>query len=77
MEFVAGKLAGLIGNPSPPQSAGLRVLEKEIVARGDILQMLKLPAEQTIYRPQKITIRQVLEGNMQWRATRDAPILLL
>jgi hypothetical protein len=77
MEFVAGKLAGFIGSPSPPQSAGLRVLEKEVAACGDILQMLKLPAEQTIYRPQKITIKQVLERNMQWRATREAPVLLL
>jgi len=77
MEYVAGKLAGFIGRPSPPQGAGLRVLEKEIAACGDILQMLKLPAAQTIYRRQKIMIKQVLEGHMQWRATRDAPVLLL
>jgi alginate O-acetyltransferase complex protein AlgJ len=77
MEFVAGKLAGFIGSPSSLQSAGLRVLDKQIAACGDILQMLKLPATQTIYLPQKITIKQVLEGNMQWCATRDARVLLL
>jgi hypothetical protein len=77
MEFVAQKLAALIGTPDPDRSTRLTVLGREISGYGDILTMLKLAAAQTSYRPQKITIRQVLAGNAQWRATQEAQLLLL
>jgi hypothetical protein len=39
--------------------------------------MLNLPPVQTLYAPQKITIKQVVAGNMQWRANKKAQVLLL
>jgi SGNH hydrolase-like domain, acetyltransferase AlgX len=77
MEFVAQQLAAFLGALSPLQEARLRVAEKEIAAYGDILTMLKLPAGQKIYNPQKITIKQVLVGNALWRPNKDARVLLL
>jgi SGNH hydrolase-like domain, acetyltransferase AlgX len=77
MEFVAQQLAAFLGALSPLQEARLRVAEKQIAAYGDILTMLKLPAGQKIYNPQKITIKQVLVGNALWRPNKDARVLLL
>jgi hypothetical protein len=77
MEFVAQKLAAFLEIASPVQGARLRIAEKEIAAYGDLLTMLKLPAGQTIYNQQKITIRQVLVGNAAWRSSKGARVLLL
>jgi SGNH hydrolase-like domain, acetyltransferase AlgX len=77
MEFVAQQLAVFLGIPIPARGAGLRIAEREIAAYGDILRMLKLPAGQKTYNPQKVGIQQVLVGNALWRPNKDARVLLL
>lgn len=77
MEFVARKLASFIAGVAPAQRFGCRIVEREIAGCGDLLTMLNLPQGQTIYAPQKITIKQVVAGNMQWRANKEARVLLL
>jgi SGNH hydrolase-like domain, acetyltransferase AlgX len=77
MEFVAQRLAALINVLAPERGMPSRVAAREIAAYGDIFTMLKLPAGQTIYNPQKITIKQVLAGNALWRPNKQSRILLL
>ena len=77
MEWVARQLAAYLGRPDPLQGEALRVTEKEISAYGDILTMLKLPAGDNFYRPQKVAIQQVLMGNALWRSNPEARVLLL
>jgi alginate O-acetyltransferase complex protein AlgJ len=77
MEFVAEKLAPLIPPASSTPHAPLEVKEKEINSLGDIARMLMLPPSQNIYRPEKVTIHEVLAGNALWRPSKDADILLL
>jgi hypothetical protein len=77
MELVAQQLRQFIGSSRPLQSAGLRIVNKEIVASGDLLTMLKMPPNQGLYGPQTITIRQVLVGNNLWGSISDASVLLL
>ena len=61
---------GLFGAP-------VQVSEKEISGLGDIARMLRLPPSQNLYRPENVTIHEVLSGNATWRPSRDADILLL
>ena len=77
MERVARQLAAYLGTSGPLQAAGLRVTEKEIAAYGDILTMLKLPAGDHFYHPQKVVVQQVLMGNALWRSNQEARVLLL
>ncbi len=77
MEFVAEKLAPLIPPASSTPPAPLEIREKEINSLGDIARMLMLPPTQDIYRPEKVTIHEVLAGNAMWRSSKDADILLL
>jgi len=45
---------------------------------GDIAVMLKLPAEQTLYRPQRVAIRQVLNPDgSPWQPSPTADLLIL
>ncbi len=39
--------------------------------------MLKLPATQKVYPPEKVTIHQVIMGNALWRPSTNAEVLLL
>lgn len=80
MEVVAENLAALISSSSSSSSsssAPLQVAEKEINGLGDIARMLRLPPEQNLYRPEKVTIHEVSSGNTPWRPSKDADILLL
>src|SRR4029077_11285103 len=77
MEFVAQKLADFLKLPAPSKEMALTVLEKEIASRGDVAAMLKLPPTQKMYPPEKISIRQITNGNTMWRPSRHADILLL
>ena len=74
MEFVARELATFLREAEP---STLQIVETDVFALGDIATMLKLPAGQKIYRPQKVAIRQVIEGNTWWRPKQEANILLL
>jgi alginate O-acetyltransferase complex protein AlgJ len=77
MEFVAEKLAPLVPPPNSTPRATLEVKEREISSLGDIARMLMLPPSQNIYRPEKVTIHEILAGNVMWRPSKDADILLL
>jgi SGNH hydrolase-like domain, acetyltransferase AlgX len=77
MALVAKQLATYLGTFAPLQGSGLRKAEKEISGYGDILTMLKLPAGDNFYHPQKVVIQQVLLSNALWRSNEEARILLL
>jgi alginate O-acetyltransferase complex protein AlgJ len=77
MEFAAENLAALIPPSTSTQRAPLKVTEKEINGLGDIARMLRLPPSQNLYRPEKVTIHEVLPGNALWRPSNNADILLL
>jgi hypothetical protein len=82
MEFVAETLAALISpasssSSSSSSSVSLQVTEKEINGVGDIARMLRLPPNQTLYGPEKVTIHEVSSGNTPWRPSKEAGILLL
>ncbi len=76
MEYVARQLATVL-DPQAKPGGNFTLTERQIAALGDIALMLKLPAGQTIYRPQTVTIHQVNVGNAPWRATPSADVLLL
>ncbi len=85
VEFVAETLASLISSASSASSSSsspsprtpFQLTEKEISGLGDIARMLKLPPSQNLYRPEKVTIHEVLSGNTPWRSSKDADILVL
>jgi alginate O-acetyltransferase complex protein AlgJ len=77
MEFVAEKLSFIITPPGPLPRTPLEVRDTEISALGDIARMLKLPPSQNLYRPEKVTVHEVLSGSTPWRSTKEADILLL
>lgn len=81
IELVAGELAAFVRDrvelPSvaPP---GYRTGEREVRNQGDTAVMLDLPAGQTLYPPESVWIRRVLEGDgSPWRSSRDADVLVL
>jgi alginate O-acetyltransferase complex protein AlgJ len=77
MEFVAERLADFIQLPPPAAPISPSIVEKEIVARGDIAAMLKLTRGDKFFPPETVTIRQVVTGNGLWRPSKDADVLLL
>ena len=81
VEHVAETLAALISSSSASSSstprAPFQLAEKEISGLGDIARMLRLPPSQNLYRPERVTIHEVLPGNSIWRSNKDADILLL
>ena len=77
MEFVAKKLADSLQLPAAVASTPPSIVEKEIVARGDIAAMLKLTRGDKFFPPEKVTIRQVVTGNGLWRPNKEADVLLL
>jgi hypothetical protein len=76
MEFVAQRLADFLQLPATAGSTMPSIIEKEIVARGDIAAMLKLSRADR-FPPEKVTIRQVVTGNGLWRPSKEADVLLL
>jgi hypothetical protein len=77
MEFVAQRLADFLQLPAAAGSSLPSIMEKEIVARGDIAAMLKLSRADKFFTPEKVTIRQVVTGNALWRPNKEADVLLL
>src|SRR5881227_1238999 len=77
MEFVAQRLADFLQLPATARSTLPSIIEKEIVARGDIAAMLKLSRGDKFFPPEKVTIRQVVTGNALWRPSKEADVLLL
>src|SRR5258705_10770232 len=77
MEVVAERLADFLQLPAAAASTSPSIIEKEIVARGDIAAMLKLSRGDKFFPPEKVTIRQVVTGNALWRPSKEADVLLL
>lgn len=81
MELAARRLKAFIEQHVALPAAPPRRYKTEAVGMenlGDVVVMLKLPAGQTIYRKQKVTVHQVLtDGGQLWRADKGADILLL
>jgi SGNH hydrolase-like domain, acetyltransferase AlgX len=77
MELVAENLATLIPPSAATPRAAFQLAAKEVDGLGDIARMLRLPPSQNLYRPEKVTIHEVLSGNALWRSSNDADILLL
>jgi alginate O-acetyltransferase complex protein AlgJ len=77
MEFVAERLADFLQLPPAAGSMSPSIVEKEIVARGDIAAMLKVTRGDKFFPPEEVTIRQVVTGNGLWRPSREADVLLL
>ncbi|MBV9490408.1 MAG: hypothetical protein JO069_11905 [Verrucomicrobia bacterium] len=77
MEFVAGQLAAFLNASTAAPTNGFQTAEKEVAGLGDLFQMLRLPAQQNVYFPQKVTVRQVLVSNTMWHPSRQAGVLLL
>ena len=77
MEFVAENLAAFIQVKPSAQRAALQISEKEISGLGDIARMLRLPQTQSLYRPEKVVIHEIVSGDAMWRPSKDADILLL
>jgi hypothetical protein len=77
VEHVAETLATMIPPSASTTRAPFQLAEKEISTLGDIARMLRLPPSQDLYRPEKVTIHEVLPGNTIWRSSKDADILLL
>jgi hypothetical protein len=76
MELVAERLADFLQLPAAAGSTLPSIIEKEIVARGDIAAMLKLSRGDK-FPLEKVTIRQVVTGNALWRPSKEADVLLL
>ena len=77
MELVAERLADFLQLPAAAGSTSPSIIEKEIVARGDIAAMLKLSRGDKFFPPETVTIRQVVTGNALWRPSKEADVLLL
>ena len=77
MEIVAERLADFLQLPAAAGSTSPSIIEKEIVARGDIAAMLKLSSSEKFFPPETVTIRQVVTGNALWRPSKEADVLLL
>jgi alginate O-acetyltransferase complex protein AlgJ len=77
MEIVAERLADFLQLPAAAASTSPSIIEKEIVARGDIAAMLKLSRGDKFFPPETVTIRQVVIGNALWRPSKEADVLLL
>jgi alginate O-acetyltransferase complex protein AlgJ len=62
----------------PPVSAGYQVAQREAQQIGDSAGMLDLPPNQTLYPPERVTLRFVTDAaGDPWRASRQADVLVL
>jgi alginate O-acetyltransferase complex protein AlgJ len=80
MEAVAERLVAFVRAQValPDTAAGYRLEPREIRQLGDIAVMLDLPANQTLYPQETVTIRRVLgPDGTPWRPARTADVLLL
>jgi hypothetical protein len=62
----------------PMPSPGYQAERREAQQLGDTAAMLDLPPEQTLYPPERVTLRFIVDAaGDAWRPSRDADILLL
>lgn len=80
MERIAKDLADEIRHTVslPPSSLALRAVAEPAERVGDLVDMLKLPDDQTWFSPQKVTVHQVQDTSGDpWEPDQDADVLLL
>jgi hypothetical protein len=81
MEGVAGELATFLRahtNLTPAAPVAWKAVAQPIERVGDIVDMLKLPDDQTLFRPQAVTVRQVQDAaGKPWEPKAEADVLLL
>ena len=82
MRAVAGELAKFVTRlgvlPAAAPSKTWRAVAQPVERVGDIVDMLKLPDEQTLFRPQSATVYQVQDEHEQpWEPDPDGDVLLL
>lgn len=78
MHQVAMKLGESVRSRLPAGGNSQVLKSAEISNLGDIAEMLKLPADQTLFPKQKVTIQRVVgRDGTPWRADRSSPVLLL
>ena len=81
MEQVAGSLAKVVGEIAPSRSATSAALHAVPVTAervGDIVDMLKLPEGQDVFRPTKVVVHQVRDAtDTPWEADPTGDVLLL
>jgi alginate O-acetyltransferase complex protein AlgJ len=82
MEQVARELAHFVTQvrvlPPPDSPRTLRSVAQKVERVGDLVDMLKLPDEQSLFRPQAVTIHQIQdEAGAPWEADASADVLLL
>jgi alginate O-acetyltransferase complex protein AlgJ len=87
MEAVAQELATIVrkaiarrdGQAEPgPDATPATTQPLEWKARGDIALMLNLPADQTLFPPETVQLRQILDGKSRfWRSSETADVLVL
>lgn len=81
MEAVSGALGEFIKarvSLPPVKDFSPKIIEKPVSNLGDIAEMLKLPKEQTIYKPQTVDVHTVIGSDGQpLVSTRDGDVLLL
>jgi hypothetical protein len=81
MQHVAEALAGFVqahaALPTRP-APGYEAERREARHTGDTAAMLDLPTDQTLFPPERVTLRFVVDADGNpWRSSRDADVLLL
>ena len=80
VERVAAALAERLeatGALAGPRSADFGRAAARAHHYGDLVLLLNLPPDQTLYAPEEVALRPVLEHGAPWRPTRGAEVLLL
>lgn len=82
MEEVAAHLAQFVARevklPPAPAAPVLHAVAQPVERVGDLVDMLKLPEEQALFRPQAITVRQIQNAAGEpWEPDENADVLLM
>lgn len=81
MEHVAGSLARYLidlGSLPPGKTSEHHGVAQPASRVGDLVDMLKLPEEQSLFQPQSVVVRQVQDAQgAPWEPSPDADVLLL
>src|SRR5258705_10572815 len=77
MELVAERLADFLQLPVAAGSTSPSIIEKEIVARGDIAAMLKLSRGDKFFPLEKVTIRQGVTCTALCGPSKEGQVRLL
>jgi SGNH hydrolase-like domain, acetyltransferase AlgX len=82
MERIAGDLAELVKGlqvlPAATTATSLRAVEQPAARVGDLVDMLKLPEDQSLFAPQSVVVKQVQDASgTPWEPDPAAEVLLL